>query len=208
MQSITHLLDPETILRTFGIIGLFVIIFAESGLLIGFFLPGDSLLFVAGLLAPSFGISLWIIALGGAIMAIAGDTLGYFIGKRFGPSVFSREKSFFFNPKNVKAAEAYFKKKGPSSIILARFIPVIRTFVPVIAGVAKMDYKTFVSYNIIGGIIWGAGLPLLGSYLGKRIPNIDRYLLPIVIVIIVLSLSPIAVGLIKSRFGRFDNGKI
>lgn len=208
MQSISHLLDPEVLLRTVGIVGLFVIIFAESGLLIGFFLPGDSLLFTAGILAPAFGVNIFLIAIGSALMAILGDSLGYMIGNKFGPSIFSREKSRLFHPENVKKAQAFFEKKGPSSIILARFIPVIRTFVPVIAGVAKMDYKTFVSYNIIGGIIWGAGLPLLGSYLGKSIPNIDHYLLPIVIGIVILSLIPIAVGLIKSRFGGFDDGKI
>ena len=208
MHSLLSFLDPTTILQTVGIIGLFIIVFAESGLLIGFFLPGDSLLFIAGILAPTFGINILVIAAGGALMAILGDSLGYMIGKKFGPVVFAKEKSLLFNPQNAERAKSYFEKKGPSSIILARFIPVIRAFVPVVAGVGKMDYKTFVSYNIIGGLIWGAGLPLLGFYFGSKVPNIDHYLLPIVLVITILSVAPIAVSFIKSRFGDLDDGKI
>lgn len=196
-MNIFHFLNPETILNSVGLIGLFIIIFAESGLLIGFFLPGDSLLFVAGFLAPSLHIHIFVLAGGVALMAILGDSVGYWIGKKIGPAIFKREESLFFSKKHVERAHIFFAKHGPSSIILARFIPIVRTFVPMVAGVGAMTYRTFLTYNIIGGILWGAGITLLGSYFGSIIPDIDQYLLPIIIVIVILSLLPVMFEIIK-----------
>ena len=196
-MNIFHFLNPETILNSVGLIGLFINIFAESGLLIGFFLPGDSLLFVAGFLAPSLHIHIFVLAGGVALMAILGDSVGYWIGKKIGPAIFKREESLFFSKKHVERAHIFFAKHGPSSIILARFIPIVRTFVPMVAGVGAMTYRTFLTYNIIGGILWGAGITLLGSYFGSIIPDIDQYLLPIIIVIVILSLLPVMFEIIK-----------
>ena len=196
-------MHPETLLEAFGTLGLFAIVFAESGLLVGFFLPGDSLLFTAGLLASRGTLNLPLIMVGCAVAAIAGDQVGYLIGRRAGPAIFRRPESRFFHKKNVDRARAYFEKNGPRTIILARFIPVVRTFAPVVAGVGQMDYRKFVTYNVVGGILWGSGVTAAGYILGESIPDIDKWLLPIIGVIIMVSLLPVALELLKMR----RNGK-
>lgn len=185
-----------------GYIGITAIIFAESGLLIGFFLPGDSLLFTAGFLASQGKLNIWILVVLSIIAAVVGDSVGYWIGKKSGPSVFNRPDSFLFNKKNVTKTHEFFDKHGPKTIILARFLPVVRTFAPVLAGIGDMRYRTFFSYNIIGGVLWAAGLSLLGYFLGKAIPNIDTYLLPIIILIIIISLAPSVYHILKDKDNR------
>jgi membrane-associated protein len=191
-------MHPEHLIEAFGTIGLFAIVFAESGLLFGFFLPGDSLLFTAGLLASRGVLNFPVIAVGCALAAIAGDQVGYVIGRKAGPALFKRPDSRFFHKKNVERARAYFEKNGPRTIILARFIPVIRTFAPVVAGVGQMDYQKFVTYNVVGGIVWGSGVTTAGYLLGESIPDIDRYLLPIIGVIVMVSFVPVALELRKA----------
>lgn len=183
-------LDLITLLPQIGLIGIFAIIFAESGLLIGFFLPGDSLLFTAGFLASQGVFPIWILVIGCFIAAVAGDSAGYAFGKRVGKRLFHREDSLLFHKDNILKAQAFYEKHGKKTIILARFIPVVRSFAPIVAGIGDMHYPTFLSYNIIGGFIWGALIPLAGYYLGKSIPDVDKYLIPIILLIIVVSIAP------------------
>ncbi len=190
-------LNPETLIRTFGLLGFFTVIFAESGLFFGFFFPGDSLLFTAGLLSPTLGVNIYLLAGGAILMAILGDSVGYYFGKKVGPALFVKEDSFLFKKRYLKKAEEFFAKHGPKSIILARFVPVVRTFTPILAGVGSMKYKIFLTYNIVGGIIWGGGITLLGYYLGSVIPDIDKYLVPIVLVIIAVSFVPVFIGILS-----------
>lgn len=182
--------DLPALIQSVGLIGIFAIVFIESGLLVGFFLPGDSLLFTAGFLASQDLLPIVWLVIGVVIMAILGDQVGYLLGKRYGRKLFSKPDSRFFKQEYLHQAENFSKKYGPIAIVLARFTPVVRTFAPVVAGVGNMNYATFVSYNIIGGVLWGAGLTLLGYVLGSRIPNIDRYLLPVIAIIILLSILP------------------
>jgi membrane-associated protein len=192
-------MDPKSLIEAFGTLGLFAIVFAESGLLVGFFLPGDSLLFTAGLLASEGTLNLPLIMGGCAVAAIAGDQVGYVIGRRAGPALFNRPDSRFFHKKNAERAKDYFDKNGPKTIILARFIPVIRTFAPVVAGVGQMDYRRFVTYNVVGGIVWGCGVTLAGFLLGESIPDIDKWLLPIIAVIVMVSFVPVILEVLKMR---------
>jgi membrane-associated protein len=192
-------MHPEHLIEAFGTLGLFAIVFAESGLLVGFFLPGDSLLFTAGLLASRGTLNIAVIMIGCALSAIIGDQVGYVIGRRAGPAIFKRPDSRFFHQKNVDRARAYFAKNGPRTIILARFIPVVRTFAPVVAGVGQMEYRKFVTYNVVGGVLWGSGVTFLGYLLGESIPDIDKWLLPIVGVIVMISFIPIFMEVVKMR---------
>ncbi len=187
------------------------IIFAENGLLIGFFFPGDSVLFTIGLLIQGttnfkldLNIELVILLL--FIAAVLGANVGYLFGKKIGPTLFKRPNSRLFKQENVQRAQDFYDKHGGKTIILARFIPVVRTFVPLIAGVAKMKYRTFMIYNIIGGFVWVAGVTYLGYYLGKILQNmgldIDTVLLPIVGLILILSISPAIYHLIKNKEQR------
>jgi len=197
-------MNPESLIEAFGTLGLFVIVFAESGLLVGFFLPGDSLLFTAGLLASKGTLNLPLIMVGSAVAAIAGDQVGYIIGRRAGPAIFRRPDSRLFHQKNVDRAKAYFEKNGPRTIILARFVPVIRTFAPVVAGVGQMNYRKFVTYNVVGGVLWGCGVTVAGYFLGKTIPDIDKWLLPIVLLIGAVSFVPVILELLKMRRAEGD----
>lgn len=182
--------EIDLFIKTFGYFGLFAIIFAETGLLIGFFLPGDSLLFTAGILASQgfFNIVLLCIVLFAA--AVIGDSVGYTIGHKFGKRLFHREDSLLFHKDHLVRAKNFYDKHGGKTIIIARFVPIIRTFAPVVAGMADMPYSKFLSYNIIGGIIWAIGLPVAGFFLGKAIPDIDKYLLPIIAIIVIASVAP------------------
>ena len=184
------LLHPAALVKDFGLTGIFLVIFLESGIPFGFFLPGDSLLFTAGLLASQGHLNiveLMVVSVAGAIL---GNNAGYFTGKRYGRSLFKNPKSVWFSPKRLEDAHHFFIKEGPQSLVLARFIPAGRTFVPIAAGAAKMNYPRFLMFNAIGGILWGVGLPMLGYTLGKRVPNIDKYLLPVIALIIVVSAMP------------------
>ena len=193
------LLSPEKLLQAFGTLGLFAIIFAESGLLFGFFLPGDSLLFTAGLLASQGKLNLPLILAGCFVAAVAGDQVGYAFGRRVGPALFRRPESRLFKHENVERAQAYFDRYGVKTIVLARFVPVVRTFAPIVAGVGQMNYRTFVSFNVLGGLLWAVGVTLLGYVLGETVPDIDKYLLPAIAVIVFLSVLPVGIELLRAR---------
>lgn len=193
-------LDPENLLKSFGALGLFLIIFAESGLLIGFFLPGDSLLFTAGLLSSQDKLPALPILLAGCFAAaVVGDQVGYLFGRRVGPSLFNRPDSRIFKQEYVEKAQHYFEEHGSKTIVLARFVPVVRTFAPIVAGVGRMHYRTFVMYNVLGGFLWAVGITTLGYILGETIPSIDKYLLPAIVVIIALSALPVLFEVRKAR---------
>ena len=191
--------DLITIIGSVGYIGIAGIIFAECGLFFGFFLPGDSLLFTAGLLAAKGFFDIWLLLILTTIAAILGETVGFIFGKRIGPLLFNKMESRFFKPKHVKRAHEFFMHHGNKAIFLARFLPIVRTFVPIIAGVAKMPYKQFTIYNIIGGCVWIWSITLLGYTLGVRIPNAEKYLYPIVLVIIIISFLPAIYEWVQSR---------
>lgn len=194
-----HYLDPKFIIETLGLIGVVSIIFAESGLFFGFFLPGDSLLFTAGLLASQNFLSIHYLVIFGIIAAILGDSVGYAFGKKVGPKIFTKEDSLIWNKKHIEKSRKFFEKYGPKAIILARFMPIVRTFTPILAGVGTMEYKLFLRYNIIGGVLWVATMSIGGYFFGKIIPNPDKYLLPIIGLIIFLSILPGIIEFIKSR---------
>ncbi|MBX4201830.1 DedA family protein [Candidatus Saccharibacteria bacterium] len=166
----------------------------ESGIVFGFFLPGDSLLFTAGLLASQHYMDITGLILVSVAAAILGNNAGYYTGKIAGPSLFNKPKSLWFSPKRVKEGHEFFEKRGPQSLILARFIPAVRTFVPIMAGVARMPYRSFFRYNALGALLWGISLPLLGYSLGKTVPDIDKYLLPGVFLIILASAVPVIIA--------------
>ena len=191
--------DLMALIKTFGYLGIFTIVFAESGLFFGFFFPGDSLLFTAGLIASQGFLNIWILVPLIILGAILGDNVGYWFGAKVGPKIFTREDSFFFHKRHVERTHNFYLKYGAKAVVLARFIPIVRTFTPILAGVGTMPYGTFLKFNIIGGVFWGAGVTLLSYFLGAIIPGIDRYLLPIVIGIIVASFLPIAFEFFKSR---------
>jgi membrane-associated protein len=191
--------DFKTLIQTYSYFLIFPIVFAESGLLIGFFLPGDSLLFTAGFLASQGYLNIWILAIGCFICAVLGDSVGYSFGHRVGRRLFKKKESFLFNPDHLEKAEKFYEKYGKKTIILARFMPVVRTFAPIVAGIGRMEYKTFLLYNIIGGFLWGVCITLLGYFLGNLIPDVDKYLLPILAVIIVVSVAPTVIHILQER---------
>ena len=193
--------DPKQLLEAFGTIGLLLVVFAESGLLFGFFLPGDSLLFTAGVFAARGDLDFPVIAVGCFVAAVAGDQVGYAFGNRVGPALFRREDSRFFKKEYVEKAQSYFQRYGPKTIVLARFVPIVRTFAPIVAGVGTMPYRTFVTYNLIGGFVWGVGVTSLGYTAGNAIgeDNIDKYLLPIIVVVVGLSVLPVAIEVLRER---------
>ena len=202
------MLDPEQLIDTFGLLGIFAIVFAESGLLIGFFLPGDALLFTAGFLASgpsdfpeSLHLPLVPLILGIWVAAVAGDQVGYAFGSRVGPTLFRRPDSRFFKQANVEKGQEFFDRYGPRAIVLARFVPVVRTFTPILAGVSAMEYRTFVRWNIIGGTIWAFGVTLLGYYLGQ-VDVIEQNLELAIVVVVAISCLPIAIELWRARKER------
>ena len=182
--------DLVSLIKTAGYFGIFGIVFLESGLLIGFFFPGDSLLFTAGFLASQGYLDITILILGCFIFAVLGDSIGYYIGKNLGPKIFNKDNSIFFQKKHLERAQKFYDKHGGKTIILARFMPVVRAFAPVVAGAGKMDYRRFVFFNLIGGVFWAVGITLAGYYLGRLIPDVDKYLLPIIGLIIIASILP------------------
>lgn len=199
MLYILNLIHPLILLRTAGVLGLFVIIFAESGLFFGFFFPGDSLLFTAGILAVTNHLNIWLLLFGAFFAAVAGDSVGYVFGKKIGPKIFTKEDSFFFHKEHITRAQGFYTEHGNKTIFLARFIPIVRTFAPIIAGVGQMKYRDFIFYNILGGFVWSFGMILSGYFLGSVIPHIDTYILPIILLIILISFLPVVFQYIKQR---------
>ncbi|MEU1617735.1 VTT domain-containing protein [Streptomyces sp. NPDC005722] len=193
-------LDPDYLISSAGLIGLLAIVFAESGLLIGFFLPGDSLLFTGGLLVAGGKLDypIWLVCVLVWIAAVAGDQVGYLFGRKVGPSLFRRPDSRLFKQENVEKAHDFFERHGAKSIVLARFVPIVRTFTPVIAGVSRMNYRVFVTYNVIGGLLWGVGVTLLGYWLGQ-IAFVHEHIELILIAIVLLSVVPIAIEFLRAR---------
>ena len=189
----------DALIQWGGYVLLVGIVFAETGLLIGCFLPGDSLLITAGLLAAAGHLNIWWINGFLIAAAIIGDSVGYAIGARLGPRIFTREKSLLFNPQHVLRTRHFYEKYGPKTIVIARFVPIIRTFAPVLAGVGMMEYRRFLTYNVLGGIGWVVSMSWAGYLLGQAVPNISRHMHVLVIVIIVLSCVPIAVEVYRER---------
>lgn len=191
-------IDLMTLIQTVGYTGIFSIVFAETGLFLGFFLPGDSLLFVAGVLAGQKFFSLPILIIGLFISAVLGNVVGYEFGRRIGPKLFNKDDSFIFKKAHATRAQSFYEKHGPKTIVLARFMPIVRTFAPIVAGVGNMRYRVFFFYNLIGGLLWTVTLVMLGYLLGSVI-DVDKYLLPIVLLIIFLSFLPGILSYIKEK---------
>jgi membrane-associated protein len=191
-------IDIIELVRITGYLGLFTIIFSESGVFFGFFLPGGSLLFTAGLLASQGLFNIYWLVLVVASAAILGDSTGYWFGNKVGQKIFTKEDSLFFNKKYLDKTKEFYEKYGPMTVVIGRFVPIVRTFAPILAGVGKMNYKKFLIYNIIGALFWAVGLALLGFFLGTSIPGIEKYITQIVIIIIILSILPILFNL-KSK---------
>lgn len=189
----------DDLIRVGGYTVLVAIVFTETGLLVGFFLPGDSLLITAGLVAAAGGTNIWWLNILLSAAAIAGDSVGYAIGFRTGPRIFTREDSLLFNRRHLIRTREFYERYGGKTIVLARFIPIIRTFAPVVAGVGQMAYRRFVFYNVLGGIGWVASLTWAGYLLGQTIPNIDQHVHVVVLIVIVLSVLPIVGEFIKAR---------
>ncbi len=202
-QSAPSFIDPSHLASTFGLIGLFVIIFAECGLLIGFFLPGDTLLFVAGALVASgnFGAPLWAICVGVPIVATAGSLVGYWIGRKAGPALFDKPDSRIFKRKYVDQAHEFFERRGQFAVIAGRFIPIVRTFITVVAGISRMDFARYALYSAGVSIVWGAGVPIVGYYLGS-IPFFRDNIEILAILIGVVSIAPVVVEYLRHRRRR------
>ena len=200
LQNAAHqLYDVEGIIRWGGLLMLVVIVFAETGLMIGFFLPGDSLLVTAGVFSAAGHLQLWTLLTAVTAAAIVGDQVGYWIGYRAGPLLFRREDSLLFKRRHLMRTHAFYERHGGKTIILARFMPIIRTFAPVVAGVGEMRYRRFVSFNVVGGFLWVWSMALLGFSLGHTIPDIDRHIHLVILVVVFLSILPGIIELIRSR---------
>lgn len=201
MESLLHL-DLAEIIRAAGYFGVWGMIFAESGLFIGFFLPGDSLLFTAGFLASQGFLNIWVLAIGSFVAAVVGDSVGYTFGRKVGPAIFNKEDSLLFHKDHIHTAQLFYEKHGGKTIILARFMPIVRTFAPILAGVGEMRYSTFLAFNVVGGFLWAVGVSVLGYFLGQTIPGVDKYLLPIILLIIVLSVAPGVIHVLRDANSR------
>ena len=197
---------PELI-RLGGLLGLVVVVFAETGLMIGFFLPGDSLLITAGLFAAKGDLDIVTLNLAVMAAAVVGDAVGYWIGWRAGKALYSRPNSLFFRREHLIKTHEFYERHGGKTIIIARFMPIIRTFAPVVAGAAVMTYRRFAVFNIVGGIAWVASMTLGGYYLGRMVPNIDKHIHIVVAVVIFLSVLPGIIAWLRSRMGTGGAGK-
>ena len=190
LKEIFHrLTDVETLVRVGGLTAMTIIVFAETGLLIGFFLPGDSLLVTAGVFAGTGQLNIVHLNLVLMAAAILGDTVGYWFGRKTGPALFKRPKSFFFNPAHLRRAHDFYEKHGGKTIVLARFMPIVRTFAPIVAGMGQMEYKRFLAFNVFGGIFWVLSMTLTGYFLGQ-IPGVKEHIEIVIIVVIFLSILP------------------
>lgn len=183
-------LDPNVIIAALGTLGVIAVVFLETGAFFGFFLPGDSLLFTAGFLATAGHVSMPWLLIGTFFAAVIGDSVGYAFGRRIGPAIFTREDSLFFNKKNIARAQHFYELHGRKTIILARFVPIVRTFAPIVAGIGVMNYRTFLIFNVVGAFLWTWSMLWLGYALGSLIPDPDRFVLPVIAVIILLSILP------------------
>jgi membrane-associated protein len=192
----------DDLVRWGGYVILVAIVFTETGLLVGFFLPGDSLLITAGLVAATGVLDIWWLNALLSVAAIAGDSVGYAIGYRAGPRLFTREQSLLFRPSHVERTRQFYARHGAKTIVIARFVPIVRTFAPVVAGVGQMEYRRFLLYNVAGGVGWVTSMTWAGYLLGQTIPNIGDHIHVVVVIVIVLSLIPIAVELYKERRRR------
>ena len=192
----------DDLIRWGGYAVLVAIVFTETGLLVGFFLPGDSLLITAGLVAAAGGLNIWWINALLIVAAVTGDSVGYAIGYRIGPRLFTRPQSLLFNPRHVERTREFYARHGAKTIVIARFVPIIRTFAPVVAGVGQMAYRRFVFYNVAGGVGWVTSMTWAGYLLGRMIPNVSRYIHVVVGIVIVLSVIPIAIEIARERRRR------
>ncbi len=198
-QLFGYLKDPQSLIAAVGLVGLILIVFAETGLLFGFFLPGDSLLISAGIIASTGTIDVWQTGILLSFAAVIGDAVGYWIGKTTGPKLYKREDSLLFKKAHLLAAQLFYEKHGGKTIVFARFIPIIRTFAPTVAGIAGMPYKNFLAYNIFGGVLWIWSMLLGGYYLAKQVPNIEENIHFLIVGVVFVSILPIVVGWIKSK---------
>jgi len=194
-----HLPDLVSLVQFVGYPGLFAAVFFESGVFFGFFLPGSSMLFTAGLLASQGIFNVWILIPLLTLAAILGDNAGYWFGAKVGVRLFLRPDSRFFHKRHLDQAKIFYEKHGILAIVLARFLPVVRTFTPIVAGVVRMRYRTFLTYNILGALAWGSGVTFLGYILGEKVPGTEKYLTPIIIVIIIATCTPVAIEFYKQR---------
>jgi membrane-associated protein len=192
-------LDIAEMIKVIGYVGIFAIVFLESGVFFGFFLPGGSLLFTAGLLASQGLFNIYWLILVVGFAAVLGDNVGYWFGAKVGNKIFTKEDSLFFNKKYLYKTKEYYEKYGPMTVAIGRFVPIVRTFAPILAGVGEMNYRKFLSFNLLGALLWAVGLALLGFFLGETIPGIEKYILPIIILIVFLSVLPIIFNLFKKK---------
>jgi membrane-associated protein len=199
VRPVSGLLDPTHLIDTFGLVGMMAILFAECGLLVGFFLPGDSLLFTAGLLvAGGLVAPLWLVLLLLPVAAVAGNLTGWWIGRKAGPAVFDRPDSRLFKARYVERAREFFDRNGGRAVVLARFVPVVRTFTTVMAGAARMDFRRFALSSLVGGVAWTTGVTLLGYWLGQ-VAVVRNHVELFVLAVVVLSLVPVAVEAVRNR---------
>lgn len=197
-----HLIDPEKLLREGGFYVVVFVIFAETGLFFGFFLPGDYLLFLAGMFVATgkLDVNIYVLIAGLMAAAISGNFTGYWFGRKTGPVLYQRKDSFFFKKRFLKAAEAYYNKQGAFALIMGRFVPIVRTFAPIIAGVVKLDFRKFALYNVVGAVFWITSLTLLGYFLGKKFEKeINQYLLYIILGFIVITTLPVIIAFLRKR---------
>lgn len=209
MQTLLDLIhrvrDVRGLIAWGGYVGLTLIIFAETGLLIGFFLPGDSLLVTAGLLGATTGVfNVWLLGLLLSVASILGNTAGYAIGKAAGPRLFSREDSLLFNKKHLYRAHEFYERHGGKTVIIARFMPIVRTFVPVVAGMGQMGYRRYTLFNVVGGLAWIWSMLFIGYFLGRYIPGVDQHIETVILLVIFLSLLPGIIGWLKTRRASRD----
>ena len=198
IEQILHL-DLIKIIESVGYLGIFAIVFAESGLFVGAFLPGDSLLFTAGFLASQGFFDIWLLAPITFIAAVLGDSVGYTFGHKVGKRLFQKEDSILFHKKHLVRAQKFYEKHGGKAVTIARFLPIVRTFAPIVAGMGDMQYKRFLFFNVIGAFLWAVCIPILGFYLGNVIPGVDKYLLPILAFIIIISVLPTVIHIVRER---------
>lgn len=199
---VTGAYSLDTLVRAGGYAVLVAIVFTETGLLVGFFLPGDSLLITAGLVAAAGGLDIWWLNALLIVAAVVGDSVGYAIGAQLGPRLFTREKSLLFNPRHVERTRRFYARHGAKTIVIARFVPIIRTFAPVVAGVGQMEYRRFLVYNVAGGVGWVVSMTWAGYLLGTAIPNLGSHIHVVVIVVVVLSVIPVVVEILRERRRR------
>jgi membrane-associated protein len=202
LKDLFHqLTDVENLIRVGGLTAMTAIVFAETGLMIGFFLPGDSLLVTAGVFAATGQLNIW--AVNGLLIvaAIVGDTVGYWFGRRVGPALFNRPKSLLFNPDHLRRAHDFYEKHGGKTIIIARFMPIIRTFAPIVAGMGEMEYRRFLSFNVFGGLFWVISMTGIGYFLGQ-IPGVRDHIEVVILIVVFLSILPGIIAFARERFKK------